>query len=349
MAVQSLRAHECGLAIVGASSLKVLPDEVLVFSKWGMLAQDGKCKTFDAAADGFAAGEGSGVVVLKRLADALQDGDRIRAVVRGSAVNHDGRSTVLTAPNGLSQQAVIRSALRNARLESHEISFVEAHGTGTSLGDPIEMEALNAVYGGAGVESDAPPCVIGAVKTNFGHLEAAAGVAGLIKIVLCLENGVIPKNLHFQKLNPEIVLDGSRLSIAAEPVPWPRGTSPRVAGISGFGISGTNAHILVEEAPLLPAKANSKVGRVIPLPKHTWRRQRFWLQESTSSKASIPTAIFNKDYVHSLLGRRSSSAFVKGKLFESELASTSTQYFADHCLEGRALMPFAAFLEIANA
>jgi NADPH:quinone reductase-like Zn-dependent oxidoreductase/3-oxoacyl-(acyl-carrier-protein) synthase/NADP-dependent 3-hydroxy acid dehydrogenase YdfG/acyl carrier protein len=348
-AVQSLRAHECSLAIVGGGSLKILPDEVLVFSKWGMLAGDGKCKTFDAAADGFAPGEGSGVVVLKRLADALQDGDRIRAVIRGSAVNHDGRSTVLTAPNGLSQQAVIRSALRNARIEPHEISFVEAHGTGTSLGDPIEMEALNAVYGGAGAEGDASPCIIGAVKTNFGHLEAAAGVAGLIKIVLCLENGVIPKNLHFQKLNPQIVLDGSRLAVAAEPVPWPRGTRPRVAGISGFGISGTNAHIIVEEAPLLPTNQSQKDGRTIPLPKHIWRRQRFWLQETVPSKASTANAVANKDYVHPLLGRRSTSAFVRGKLFESELSSSATQYFVDHAIDSRVLMPFAAFLEIANA
>jgi acyl transferase domain-containing protein/NADPH:quinone reductase-like Zn-dependent oxidoreductase/acyl carrier protein len=348
-AVLSLRARECSLAIVGGSSLKILPDEVLVFSKWGMLASDGRCKTFDAAADGFAPGEGSGVVVLKRLADALQDGDRIRAVIRGSAVNHDGRSTVLTAPNGLSQQAVIRSALRNARIDPHEISFVEAHGTGTSLGDPIEMEALNAVYGGVGAEGDAPPCLVGAVKTNFGHLEAAAGLAGLIKAVLCLENGVIPKNLHFQKLNPQILLEGSRLAVATEPVPWPRGTRPRVAGISSFGISGTNAHIIVEEAPLLPANQPQMEGRMIPLPKHEWRRQRFWIQEKVLSKVPAATAASNMDYLHPLLGKPVSSAFVKGKLFESEIASTSTQYFGDHCLEGRALMPFAAFLEIANA
>lgn len=348
-AVLSLRARECSLAIVGGSSLKILPDEVLVFSKWGMLASDGKCKTFDAAADGFAAGEGSGVVVLKRLADALQDGDNIRAVIRGSSVNHDGRSTVLTAPNGLSQQSVIRSALRNARLEPHEISFVEAHGTGTSLGDPIEMEALNAIYGDVGPESDAPPCIVGAVKTNFGHLEAAAGVAGLIKTVLCLEHGVIPKNLHFQKLNPQILLDGSRLAVATEPVPWPRGTRPRVAGISGFGISGTNAHIIVEEAPLLPANQSQREGRTIPLPKHEWRRQRFWIQEKVPSKGSPTVAVANVDYVHPLLGKPVSSAFVTGKLFESELTSTSTQYFGDHCLEGQPLMPFAAFLEIANA
>jgi NADPH:quinone reductase-like Zn-dependent oxidoreductase/3-oxoacyl-(acyl-carrier-protein) synthase/acyl carrier protein len=348
MAVQSLRARECSLAIVGGSSLKILSDEVLVLFKWGMLAHDGRSKTFDAAADGFGPGEGSGVVVLKRLADALQDGDRIRAVIRGSAVNHDGRSTVLTAPNGLSQQAVIRAALKNARIEPEEVGFVETHGTGTSLGDPIEVEALNAVYGSTR-ENGAQSCVLGAVKTNLGHLEASAGLAGLIKTVLCLQNGVIPKNLHFHKLNPQILLEGSRLSIATAPVPWPRGAQPRVAGISSFGLGGTNAHVIVEEAPLLPASQSQQNGREIPLPKHEWRRQRFWLQESVPGKAPTANAAASKDYVHPLLGRRSSSAFVKGKLFESELSSTATQYFVDHAIDGRALMPFAAFLEIANA
>ena len=347
LAVQSLRARECNMAIVGASSLKSLSDEVLVLSKWGMLAHDGKSKAFDAAADGFGPGEGTAAVVLKRLSDALQDGDRIRAVIRGSAVNHDGRSTVLTAPNGLSQQAVIRTALKNARIEPHEISFVEAHGTGTSLGDPIEVEALNAVYGGTKV--DASPCVLGAVKTNLGHLEAAAGLAGLIKTVLVLENGLIPKNLHFHKLNPQILLEDSRLSIAAEPVPWPRGTTPRVAGISGFGLGGTNAHLIIEEAPLLPVNHHPEKGRVIPLPKRQWNRQRFWLQESASRSTHIVAADTRDGYVHPLLGRTVSSGFVKGSLFESELDPGSTPYLKDHALGDQPLLPFAAFLEIADA
>lgn len=347
IAVQSLRARECNMAIVGASSLKSLPDEVLVLAKWGMLAHDGKSKAFDAAADGFGPGEGTAAVVLKRLSDALQDGDRIRAVIRGSAVNHDGRSTVLTAPNGLSQQAVIRTALKNARIEPHEISFVEAHGTGTSLGDPIEVEALNAVYGGANV--DASPCVLGAVKTNLGHLEAAAGLAGLIKTVLVLENGIIPKNLHFHKLNPQILLEDSRLSIAAEPVSWPRGTRPRVAGISSFGLGGTNAHLIVEEAPLLPVNQHPEKGRTIPLPKRQWTRQRLWLSESASRSTHIVAANTRDGYVHPLLGRLVSSGFINGSLFESELDPTSPSYLKDHSLGGQPLLPFAAFLEIANA
>ena len=153
LACQSLRGRECSLAIVGASSLKLLSDEVVVFSKWGMLASDGKCKTFDAGADGFVPGEGSGVVILKRLSDALQDGDHVRAVIRGTAVNHDGKTTVLTAPNGLAQEAVLHAALTNAMLAPSDVSYIETHGTGTALGDPIEIEAISAVYGQPGLDA----------------------------------------------------------------------------------------------------------------------------------------------------------------------------------------------------
>lgn len=340
MAVQSLRAHECSTAIVGASSLKVLPDEVLVFTKWGMLAHDGRCKTFDAAADGFIPGEGCGVIVLRRLSDALQRGDRIRAVIRGSAVNQDGRSTVLTAPNGLSQQAVMRTALANARLGADEVSFVETHGTGTSLGDPIEVEALHAVYGAQC--RDLQPCSLGAVKTNFGHMEAAAGIAGIIKTVLCLENEALPKNLHFEKLNPQIQLDGSRLVLLTQPAAWPRGEKARVGAVSSFGLGGTNAHVLVEEAPTLPRNHSHPNGRAIPLPRREWSRQRYWLADATP-------VIGREGYIHPLLGRPFDSAFVKGRLFQSELAVGSTRYLADHRLADQVILPFAAFLEIARA
>jgi acyl transferase domain-containing protein/NADPH:quinone reductase-like Zn-dependent oxidoreductase/acyl carrier protein len=349
LACQSLRARECGLAIVGASSLKLLSDEVLVFRKWGMLASDGKCKTFDASADGFVPGEGSGVLILKRLSDALQDGDRVRAVIRGTAVNHDGRTTVLTAPNGLAQEAVLRAALRNAMLEPEEISYIEAHGTGTSLGDPIEVEAVGSVYGRAG--EGAPPCVLGAVKTNLGHLEAAAGVAGMIKTVLCLEHGEIPKNLHFERLNPEISLARSRLKIPAENMQWARGDKPRVAGISSFGLGGTNGHILIEEAPLLPARGAAASGRAIPLAAHAWQRQRFWLAEPPPSKerGTERIVVAGGDSVHPLLGRRVDSPFVKDALFESEVDTAATPYLGEHRLGERAILPFAAFLEMAAA
>lgn len=352
LACQSLRTHECGMAIAAASSLKLLPDEVIVFSKWGMLSSDGKCKTFDAAADGFVPGEGSAAVVLKRLSDALQDGDRIHAVIRGTAVNHDGRTTVLTAPNSLAQEAVIRAALRNAMLEPREVSYVETHGTGTSLGDPIEMEAIGAVYGQAvygesGPET--PPCILGAVKTNLGHLEAAAGLAGLIKAVLCLEHGEIPKNLHFYKLNPEISLAGSRLKIATENIPWKRGDQPRVAGVSSFGLGGTNSHVILEEAPLLPPRNSATSGRVIPLPAHRWQRQRFALTELSSSQKVVSANISTTHSVHPLLGTPLDSPFMKGMLFESNLNTSGIPYLMDHRLGERAIVPFAAFLEMATA
>ncbi len=340
MAVESLRSGESGLAIVAASSLKILPDEVVVFSKWGMLSADGKCKTFDAAADGFAAGEGAGAVVLKRLSDALQDSDRVRAVIRGTAVNHDGRSTVLTAPNGLAQQAVMRAALENARIEPGEVGYIETHGTGTSLGDPIEVEALEAVYGNAG-NSGRLPCVLGAVKTNLGHLEAAAGVAGLIKTVLCLENEAIPRNLHFRKVNPEIALDGSRLVIPVETTPWPRGAQARVAGLSSFGLGGTNAHVILEEAPVVPA------GRArAPLARRVWKRERCWLPERTAGTRAVASAARERE-VHPLLGRPVRSAFVAGQLFEAEIGTETVPYLGEHRLGERPLLPFAAFLEMA--
>src|SRR5581483_11136183 len=212
-----------------------------------MLAADGRCKTFDAAADGYVRGEGAGVVVLKRLSDAMADGDRILALVRGSAVNQDGRSSGLTVPNGPAQQAVILDALAQAGVAPAEVSYVEAHGTGTSLGDPIEMHALGATLGRE--RSADRPVVIGSVKTNIGHLEAAAGIAGLIKVVLALQHAEIPPNLHFKQLNPHIDLGGFSAVVPTMRLPWPRGAAPRIAGISSFGFSGTNAHVILEEAP----------------------------------------------------------------------------------------------------
>src|SRR6185437_13258220 len=225
-----------------------------------------------------------------RLSDALQDGDRIRAVIRGTAVNHDGRTTVLTAPNGPAQEAVLRAALKNAMLEPHEVTYIETHGTGTSLGDPIEIEAIGNVYGRA--EEKAATCVLGAVKTNLGHLEASAGIAGLIKTVLCLEHGEIPKNLNFHQLNPEISLAGTRLTLATENMQWSRSSSPRVAGISSFGLGGTNGHVIVEEAPVLPAKNSIDTGRTIPLPAHRWLRQKFWLVEPSNLNPNRETTVF---------------------------------------------------------
>lgn len=347
LACQSLRAGECGLALVAASSLKLLSDEVIIFSKLGTLASDGRCKTFDAAADGFVPGEGSGALILKRLSDALQVGDRVHAVIRGTAVNHDGRTTVLTAPNGLAQQAVLRSALKNAMLDPQEVSYVETHGTGTALGDPIEIEAISAVYGQPWVGSGS--CVLGAVKTNLGHLESAAGIAGIIKAVLCLEHGEIPKNLHFHQLNPEISLAGTRLAIPTQKTPWARSGRARVAAISSFGLGGTNSHIIVEEAPLIPARNAAEDGRAIPIEGHRWQRQQFPLPEPSPTPTRSVDSAMPGDRIHPLLGRPISSPFVHGALFESELAASRIPWLADHRLGQRAIVPFAALLEIALA
>jgi acyl transferase domain-containing protein len=251
-ACQSLRCGESDLALAGGVNLHLLPEHYIGLARLAMLSPDGRCKTFDAAANGFVPSEGCGLVVLKRLSDALADGERIYAVIRGSAINQDGRTNSLTAPSGLSQQDVVRGALRNAQVPPSSISYVETHGTGTALGDPLEVEALAAVLGtpGQGVS----PCFLGAAKSNLGHLEAAAGVTGLIKAALSLHHDAIPANLHFSELNPHISLEGTRFRIPVQLQPWPRGQSPRFAGASSFGFSGTNAHVVLEEAPRVPAR-----------------------------------------------------------------------------------------------
>ncbi len=250
MACQSLRNRDSDMAIAGGVNALLSPETGIALAKWGLMAPDGHCKTFDVGADGFVRAEGCGVVVLKRLADAIADNDPIVAVVRGTATNQDGRSTAMTAPNGLAQQDVVRRALRNGLVTPELIGCVEAHGTGTKLGDPIEVEALAAVLG-APVDG-APPVALTAVKTNIGHLEAAAGIAGLIKILVCLENEAIPPTLHFNELNPHISLDDTRLFIPTTTHPWPAGGDRRLAGVSAFGFGGTNAHVVIEEAPRLP-------------------------------------------------------------------------------------------------
>ena len=247
LAVQSLRNGECNMALAGGVNLILSPEFTIAASRMHMLAPDGRCKAFDASADGFVRGEGCGAVVLKRLSDALADGDNVLAVIRGTATNQDGHTNGLTAPNGLSQRAVIRRALENAGVAASQISYVEAHGTGTPLGDPIEVEALAEVIGQP--RPDGNVCVLGSVKTNVGHLEGAAGIAGLIKVVLALQNQAIPPHLHFKELNPHISLANTPFVIPVEGRAWPAGDQPRYAGLSSFGWSGTNAHVVVEEAP----------------------------------------------------------------------------------------------------
>ncbi|MBM7776561.1 acyl transferase domain-containing protein [Actinokineospora baliensis] len=257
LAIASLRRGECDMALAGGVSLMVSPDAFAAFADGNALAADGRCKTFDAAADGYGRGEGAGIVVLKRLEDAVAAGDPIRAVIRGSAVNQDGRTNGLTAPNGLAQQEVIRAALADARVDPSAVGYVETHGTGTQLGDPVEVGALSAVFAGRST-----PVLLGAAKTNIGHLEAAAGAAGLIKAVLALSHGEIPPNRNFHEPNPHISWDA--VAVPTEVTPWPEGAT--AAGVSSFGFSGTNAHVVLTAAPTPTVADGPKRPRhVLPL------------------------------------------------------------------------------------
>lgn len=261
LAVQSLRSGESNLALAGGVNATLMPDAFVCFTRWGMLAADGRCKAFDVAADGFVRGEGCGVVALKRLTDAQADGDPILAVIRGTASNQDGRSAGLTVPSGAAQRAVIQAAMEDARVEPARVQYIEAHGTGTSLGDPIEVEAIGGALGtGRGGEI---PLYLGSVKTNFGHLESASGIAGLIKVVLMFQHGQIPPHLHLNERNPNIPWPDFPIEIPTALSPWPDGDGPRLAGVSGFGLSGTNAHVVLEGAP-----APASVGNAPSLPRH---------------------------------------------------------------------------------
>jgi acyl transferase domain-containing protein len=262
LAVQSLRAGECRMALAGGVNAILTPDWTRAMARAEMLAPDMRCKAFDAAANGYVRSEGCGVVVLKRLSDALADEDRIHAVIRGSAVNQDGRSNGLTAPNGPAQVAVIRAALANAGLQPSDVDYVETHGTGTPLGDPIEVQALGAAL--CADRTPDHPLILGAVKTNVGHLEAAAGIAGLIKLVLALEHAQVPQNLHQTTLNPYIPWDQLAVTVPKELTPWPTANRQRIGGVSSFGLSGTNAHVIVESAPPLE-RPESTVERPLQL------------------------------------------------------------------------------------
>ncbi len=246
-ACQSLRQGECRMALAGGVNAILVPQITITLSQARMLAGDGRCKTFSESADGFVRSEGCGMLVLKRLADARADGDRILGLIRGSAINHDGRSSGLTAPSGPSQEAVIKAALSQAGLHPEDVDYLETHGTGTVLGDAIELGALGSTFSAS--RNQGADLTVGSVKTNIGHLEAASGVAGVIKVLLGLEHECIPPHLHVSEGKRNSALQGLPIKIATHPTPWPANARPRIAGVSSFGFSGTNAHIVIEEAP----------------------------------------------------------------------------------------------------
>ena len=339
-AAAALARGEADLALAGGANAILGVATARIFEDGGMLAADGRCKTFDASADGFVRGEGCGMVVLKRLADAEAAGDRILAVLLGSAVNQDGASAGLTVPNGVAQERVIERALAEAGVAASEVDYLEAHGTGTELGDPVEVAAAAAVYGRG--RDPEHPLLIGSVKTNIGHLEGAAGIAGLIKAVLSLRAGLIPKHLHFTCPNPRLDWERLPVRVTDETTPWPAAAHRRRAAVSSFGYSGTNAHVVIEEypeprdAPQLAAE-DSRTWRLLPLSAQTpaavrdlAARYQAWLGDEDVPPARLADAAWTAAVGRKHFGARAGLAFsdVSGLRTQLEVLSSDENRIA---------------------
>ncbi|MBI9089235.1 MAG: SDR family NAD(P)-dependent oxidoreductase [Desulfobacterium sp.] len=342
LACQSLRQQECNMALAGGVHLILSPEITVFLCQTGVLAPDGVCKTFDGAADGFARGEGCGMLVLKRLSDARAMEDNILAVILGSAVNHDGRSGGLTVPNETAQADLIQTACNNAGVSPDDVSYIEAHGTGTSLGDPIEVAGLATVFGG----ERSHDLVVGSVKTNIGHLEAAAGVAGMIKTILALQHKVIPPHLNFKTPNPNINWQALPMKVPVTCRAWPDDSPRSIAGVSSFGMSGTNAHVILEASP--QADSLTRTGDINP----GYQRERYWVAANLAGQGPSPLKVPSFDHSlighspigHPLIGQRLRLPLSYDLRFEAILTPDQPHYIKDHLVFGKTVVPGASHL-----
>ncbi|MDP3561563.1 MAG: beta-ketoacyl synthase N-terminal-like domain-containing protein, partial [Legionellaceae bacterium] len=330
LACQSLRQMETNLALASGVNLMLSPQQTEIFASANMLSTTGECRVFDKGATGYVRGEGAGVVVLKRLDDAKRDNDKIWAVIRSTGVNQDGATNGLTAPNQTSQEQLLQRVLDQANCDASAVSFIEAHGTGTILGDPVELSAIQSVYGQN--RSNNNPLYIGSVKSNLGHLEAAAGMAGLIKTILMLEHKEIVKNLHFKSLNPNISLDKDQIKISTKHKKWfVEFEKKRLASVSSFGFSGTNAHVLLEEAP------SNQISKHISL--YPFKRERYWFDRKP--KVLSLGLSLSSGFLHSKLNSPG-----KDKIFNVELSLSKDFYLVDHVVFNQVIFPGTGYLEI---